>query len=75
LLICAQHQNEGVAALKKVSNLLETAQFTSFWTLIEEDATLAGLLKNFPGFSEAIQSCTWPGVSFVPSLAVQSADS
>merc|ERR1711879_897329 len=52
----AAHQNEGVAALKKVSNLLETAQFTGFWTLFEEDSATSGLLKNFPGFREAIQS-------------------
>ena len=41
-----------------MSNLLETAQFTGFWTLFEEDSAISGLLKNFPGFREAIQSCT-----------------
>jgi hypothetical protein len=41
-----------------VSNLLETAQFTGFWTLFEEDSATSGLLKNFTGFREAIQSCT-----------------
>lgn len=55
-----QHQNEGVMALKKVSALLETAQFSAFWRLFDEDATVSGLLQNFPGFREAIQDCEIP---------------